>query len=689
MWAEVALPLSVPINFSYKVPADLSEKIQVGQQVKVPFRQFFLSGVVIELHTNSIPLLSANSLKEIYSIVSPTQVSPQLLQLMRWLSQEYACTLGEALSLVPLLTDLHSGGNISIVIPAKAGIQTSNFTGLDSGFRRNDDREDKKLENWNLPYTLTEEQDRAIDSIVGSIQRTENKNFLLYGVTSSGKTEVYLHAISEALRLGKQALFMVPEISICPPFLEVLRQRFGSQVGLWHSQVSVKEKREVLEKIETGEIKVVVGARSSLFLPLNELGIIVLDEEHDHSYKQQEKPRYHTRETALKLMEIYQGVVVMGSATPSIETFYRAQMGSFQLLELPRRVSSLSLPEVKLVDKKMAGPRDSSLSKELRERLTNVLWKKEQSILALNRRGFFTYLVCSQCNFVWKCSNCELALVLHKHEDGSVELECHYCFQKKKVPIQCASCGSHNLFSGGCGTQKIAQELKKAFPFARVLRLDKDTAKKKGVSRQTYETFKEEEADILVGTQMVTQGFHFPKVTLVGIIDADTALHHPDFRAAEKSYQWLSQAAGRSGRSDLGGEVIIQSSLTEHYVLKSILEKDYKTFYDREIQFRKQLSYPPFSRLVLLRVQGSKKMELVVSESERLKDWVRNKIKEGIDVLGPGPCPREHLRGRRRWQMLVKCKESKTVSILTKSALEFTPKSGIQVVVDVDPYDTL
>ncbi len=665
MWAEVALPLAVNINFSYKVPESLREQIQIGQGVKVPFRKFFLNGIVTKLSDNSLAPLQENSLKEIHSIVSSNQsVPPPLLQLMEWLSQEYACTLGEALSMVPLRPNSTFKGEFKL-------------SGAEIDI------------NWKLPYPLTEEQQRAIGAISGAIKGNENRNFLLYGVTSSGKTEVYLHVIRETLRLGRQALFMVPEIAICPPFLEVLRERFGSKVGLWHSQVSSKEKREVLEKIGSGEIRVIVGARSSLFLPLDKLGLIILDEEHDYSYKQQEKPRYHARESALKLMELHKGVVVLGSATPSIETFYKGELGIFHLLELPRRVSSSSLPAVKLVDKKVSGARDSVLSNELKDLLTKILMKREQSILALNRRGFYTFLICSHCGFVWKCPQCELAMVIHKDESGGVLFECHYCFFKKRVPIQCDSCGSHNLNYGGCGTQKVVQELKKLFPYARILRLDKDTARKKGVSTETYESFKDEKADVLVGTQMVTQSFHFPRVTLVGIVDADTALYHPDFRAAEKSYQWLSQAAGRSGRSEMGGEVLIQSSLTEHYVLKSLLEKDYRTFYAREIQFRKELSYPPFSRLVLLRVQGSKKMEWVVTESERLKDFIKSKISEGIDILGPGPCPREFLQGRKRWQMLVKCKERQSVSYLTKIVLEFVPKAGVQVMVDVDPYDTL
>ncbi len=672
MLAEVALPLPLDQTFTYSVPKHLEPQIQAGHSVLVPFRNRSLSGIVTQLRPDEEN--PSPNLKTLINLLNPlAKVSQIQLSLTRWISETYGCSWGEALSTSsPGLKNLKKPIKLSFVEKPEAP------------------RESKS-------HALTPEQSAAVESLRGAIQSGSPKTFLLFGVTSSGKTEVYLNAIQETVELqGKTALFLVPEISLCRPFYEILRSRTQREIGIWHSQMTRTERVQTIEGVRSGKIKIVLGARSALFAPLDNVGLIILDEEHDFSYKQEEKPRYHARDAAVRLAELHKAVVVLGSATPSIESFYMARAGKYELLKLTQRVPGQSMPVIQLVDRKkslMSGKpatRVSPLTPELVEAIRMALSRREQVILALNRRGFSTFLLCTNCGEVSKCPNCLITLVQHKDDDGREMLECHFCFYKVPVPSKCGKCGASAFLLGGFGTQKIVQEVKKDFPYSRVLRLDRDIAKKKNAVTEAYESFKKEEADIWVGTQMVTQGFDFPRVTLVGIVDADTALHHPDFRSAERTFQWISQASGRAGRSSMIGNVVVQTLMPEHYALRASVQGEYEKFFEEELEIRKSLSYPPFSNLILLRLQSSQKKELVITECDRLYDILKADPElNDAQILGPGPAPRENLNKQTRWQILLKCRDEILVKKAVARVQKFQVKSGVRLVLDVNPFNVL
>ncbi len=668
---EVALNLPVKGLFTYSLPMNIVNVISPGHSVLVPFRNFTIKGVIISINAEGSLSYQGekNKIREITTVLnSENPVSCQLMELTRWLSEEYGCSWGEALALIYASPKVKKK---TMPLPETL---------------------DRAIE-LEAPLLLTPEQSEALQKLENSLEAGKMEPFLLFGITSSGKTEVYMRIIQEVLKKGKQALFLVPEISLCYPFYSLLKKRFGGRVGVWHSQKTPREKSSQIEMIKSGQMDILIGARSALFAPMERLGVIILDEEHDHAYKQDEKPRYHARKVALRLAEIHQSLLLLGSATPSVESFYNAQEKRYTLLTLKERVPTHCLPRFTVVDRKKSQTHGSPFTAQLFHAIRVTLNKRQQSILALNRRGFSTFLLCPNCGYVWKCANCQLTLVHHRvseiETDGE-NLQCHFCFEKKPLPKACPDCKSEALYTGGFGTQRIVQDLKKHFPRARVVRLDRDVPKPKAAMAQAYETFRDEAADILVGTQMVTQGFDFPRVTLVGILDADTALYHPDFRAAERTFQWITQAGGRAGRSALGGEVVIQSVMPDHYALLTACQNDYPAFYRQEIDFRRSLNYPPFTRLVLLRVQSKNKKEWVAQESDRLCAQLQTlECKADFEVLGPGPAPKEQLNKELRWHILVKCRTSETTRSVALAMRSFIPKSGVKLVVDVDPYNIL
>ena len=677
MIVQVALPLPLKELFTYRLPEAMAGQARKGQTVLVPFRNRTMRGIIFEIGAGTpAPGKKAFQIKEVYQIISDADVlSENDLDLARWIAVQYGSSLGEALKLIgnqPRKSKRKS--------PILAGVTPYSIAGVSA--------------RGPAPaaLTLTKEQSASLEPVSAAIQKKSFQTFLLHGVTASGKTEVYLRAIQEALDHKRQALFLVPEISLCPPFHDILTQRFGARVGIWHSQAAGKS--DVAEKVKKGEIDIILGARSALFVPLRNLGVIVLDEEHDPSYKQDEKPRYHAREVALKVGQMNGAAVILGSATPSVESFYRAQQGEFTLLELRERITQVTPLSVTLVDQKVHSKKASPFSDTMLAALEQVLQKRQQAILAINRRGYSTFLFCADCKKVWKCPNCQVTLVSHRDfkENGHGHyIKCHYCFYKKRLPGQCDACGSSALMLGGQGTQRIVQEIQKIFPFARVLRLDRDVARKKSAAQETYKAFKDENADILVGTQMVVQGFDFPRVTFVGIVDADTALFHPDFRSAERTFEWVIQAAGRAGRGAIGGSVVVQTSMPEHYALQCGVQQDYRAFYEKEIEFRRSLRYPPFTRLLLFEISSVNRQDWVADESDRLMEHLKLALQaapeDQTQLLGPGPASHEHLRKRLRWQILAKCPGQTDVERLIRASDSFTPKSSIRMTLDVDPYD--
>ena len=521
------------------------------------------------------------------------------------------------------------------------------------------------------PLTLGTAQESAFNAIQSSLIQVAKGYpaptiFVLHGVTGSGKTEIYLQALAEAVRLGKRGIILVPEIALTPQTIERFASRFPHKVAIFHSKLSLGEQFDEWQRIRDGEFDVVIGSRSAIFAPQPDLGLIIIDEEHEWTYKQHDKsPRYHARDVTRKLAELTGAVVILGSATPDVATFYHAQIGDYSLLELPERITSgkgSSLPPVEVVDLRQelkAGNR-SLFSRSLSRAITEALTKSEQVILFLNRRGAATFIQCRSCGFVLRCKRCEVALTYHLAEDVLV---CHQCNYRTSVPQICPQCLSHRIKFLGIGTQKLEQETTFTFPQARLLRWDSDVTQRKYSHEKILGKFLAHEADILIGTQMIAKGLDLPLVTLVGIVSADIGLNLPDFRAGERTFQLLSQVAGRAGRSSLGGQVIIQTYSPEHYAIKAAAKHDYTLFYDKEITYRRQLHNPPFSQLASL-VYSHTNEALCQREAERMKRLlIEERDSRGIadlSLVGPAPPFIHKLRGRFQWQIVIRGSELST-----------------------------
>jgi len=538
------------------------------------------------------------------------------------------------------------------------------------------------------PLKLTAAQKAAFEEIRSSLLQMKEEQsslsvFLLHGVTGSGKTEIYLQALAEAVKLGKRGIALVPEIALTPQTIERFASRFPHRVAVIHSQLSLGEQFDEWQRIKNGEFDVVIGPRSAIFAPQPELGLIIIDEEHEWTYKQHDtSPRYHARSVALKLAELKGAVVILGSATPDVETFYHAQKGDYKLLELPERVTpkeGTRLPSVELIDLReelKAGNR-SLFSRSLSQAIAEAVNSKEQVILFLNRRGGATFIQCRSCGLVLRCRRCEVALTYHLAEDVLV---CHQCNYKTPVPETCPQCLSHRIKFLGIGTQKIEKEASFTFPQARLLRWDSDVTKRRLAHQEILSKFRDHEADVLIGTQMVAKGLDFPMVTLVGVVSADTALNLPDFRAGEKTFQLLSQVAGRAGRGVWGGRVIIQTYSPEHYAVRAAAEHNYASFYEKEIGYRRQLRYPPLAKLICLTYSHTNDATCQ-REAEKMKRRLTQEIEaKGIadlSLIGPAPAFIHRLRGRYRWQLILR--GSEPVSFLSQIEV---PRGWT---IDVDP----
>lgn len=518
------------------------------------------------------------------------------------------------------------------------------------------------------PLSLTMAQKSAFESIRSGLLQTVKGDgspsiFLLHGVTGSGKTEIYLQALAEAVKLGKRGIVLVPEIALTPQTIKRFASRFPHKVAVLHSKLSLGEQFDEWQRIREGNFDVVIGSRSAIFAPQPDLGLIVIDEEHEWTYKQNDKsPRYHARDVAIKLAELTKAVVILGSATPDVETFYHAEAGDYRLLQLTERVTpdiGSPLPQVKIVDlrRELKSGNRSIFSRSLSQAITKAVANGEQVILFLNRRGAATFVQCRHCGFVLQCKRCDTALNYHLTEDVLV---CHQCNYRMPVPQICPSCLSRRIKFLGIGTQKLEQEASKMFDGARLLRWDSDVTKGRHSHEQILDKFHAHDADILIGTQMIAKGLDLPLVTLVGVVSADTSLNLPDFRAGERTFQLLSQVAGRAGRGRLGGQVIIQTYSPEHYAIQAAAEQDYALFYDKEIAYRRQLHNPPFSRLASL-VYGHTNDVLCLREAERMKRLIIEEIDSrgiaDLNIIGPAPAYVHRLRGRYRWQIILRGSE--------------------------------
>ncbi|GIN18994.1 primosomal protein N' [Siminovitchia fordii] len=541
------------------------------------------------------------------------------------------------------------------------------------------------------PLPLTKDQQAAMAPILHSIGHQTHETFLLYGVTGSGKTEVYLQAIQEVIKQGKEAIVLVPEIALTPQMVERFKGRFGSDVAVLHSRLSIGEQYDEWRKIQRKEVKVVVGARSAVFAPFENLGIIIIDEEHESSYKQEETPRYHARDVAIKRGEYHRCPVILGSATPSLESFARAQKGVYHLLTLSKRMNDRELPPVSVVDmrEEMRSGNRSMFSTELFEKIKDRLHKGEQTVLFLNRRGHSTFIMCRDCGYVMQCPHCEISMTYHR---SSNEMKCHYCGFQTGVPTECPECSGNHIRYFGMGTQKVEEELVKLLPEARIIRMDVDTTTRKGAHERILEHFQSGKADILLGTQMIAKGLDFPNITLVGVLSADTMLHLPDFRAAEKTFQLLTQVSGRAGRHELSGEVVVQTYTPEHYSIQLAAMQDYPRFYNQEMSMRKIGSYPPFYYLALVTVTHEDLMQ-AVAVTEKISNYLKSKISEEAILLGPVASPIPKINDRYRYQCLIKYKrEPNLFSALRKILEHYNPQASrdaLSITIDINPYNMM
>jgi primosomal protein N' (replication factor Y) len=536
----------------------------------------------------------------------------------------------------------------------------------------------------------TSDQEAILSEILKGIHSKRFSPFLIYGVTGSGKTEIYIRAIEEVLIQGREAIVLVPEISLTPQLLSRFIDRFGENLALLHSGLGRGERYDQWRRIWKGEVKIAMGARSAIFAPFRNVGIIIVDEEHDPSYKQEEKLKYHARDVAVVRAKQVEATLLLGSATPSLESFYNAERGKFRLLNLPERIEGRPLPRVEVVDvKKEVG----LLSEKVRTALQKNIEDKKQSLLFLNRRGFANFILCPDCGHTFKCPNCSVTLTYHLRDRT---LQCHYCDYRIKAPGDCPKCQGHRLQGMGIGTERLEQEIRLLFPETQVGRMDRDTTSRRRSHLQILKRLESGSIDILVGTQMIVKGHDFPNVTFVGVVSADTSLHFPDFRSSERTFQLLTQVAGRAGRGDVFGEVVIQTFNPDHYSILRAKDHDYIGFYQEEIQFRKALEYPPFSRLINFRMVGNseRRTKAAAEEMGRIgQSLLKKGYGRGIEILGPSTAPFAKMRGKFRWQMLAKGKSHQLLHRFTKELafrMEVQLKGkGVHLDIDVDPVFVL
>ncbi len=743
--ASVVFPEVPAGEFDYLVPDPLRSCIELGSRLHVPLGRGSRVSVAycVGLKSRSdVP----GRLKPIAAVMDqPSLISAEVLRLARWISEYYMCDLG------PVLETVVPAG-----VRAKAGTRSVPFFTLDSAALASSpalklrgkqaeivalleqNREPATLQqlmerlqctsapilalrkkgllqveqrriftsatpstpdDMDVPPDLTSDQNEALQSVLRGLATGKYTTQLLWGVTGSGKTEVYLRAIEEVIRYGRQAIVLVPEISLTPQ----TRQRFAARlrdVAVLHSHLSPSDRHLEWQRIARGEVQVVVGARSAIFAPVQHLGLIILDEEHEGSFKQETAPRYHARDVAVRRAQQAGIPLLLGTATPSLESWQRALAGEFELLKLPKRVENRPLPHVSTIDLK-AQYRDrafrGALSRPLTMSIRKTLSDGDQVILLLNRRGFSTHIQCPACGFVARCEHCAIALTHHREGDKAI---CHYCNYQILAPTRCPDCQFSGILFAGMGTQRLEAELRATFPNVKCLRMDTDSMQGAGSHERALESFRRGEVQILVGTQMIAKGLDFPNVTLVGVVNADTGLHFPDFRAVERTFQLVTQVAGRTGRGAKGGHVIVQTMNPDHFVIQCAARHDFEAFAAVELPLRRDHAYPPFAHSIRLVFRGNAEptVKLFAEElTQRIREGLGDAA-EGIRILGPGPAPISRLRGKFRYHVLIHAPISGATAdheaALLRTAIQrarigLKAPDDIQWIVDVDPLSML
>ncbi|MDU7967102.1 MAG: primosomal protein N', partial [Paeniclostridium sordellii] len=545
---------------------------------------------------------------------------------------------------------------------------------------------------------LNEEQEKVVNLINQEMFNEDKKPYMIHGVTGSGKTEVYMEIIENALNQGLDSLMLVPEISLTPQTISRFRNKFGNIVGVFHSQLSEGEKHDVYKQVKEGKIRILIGARSALFMPFTSLGVIIIDEFHESAYKSEKNPKFNSIEVANFISRKREVSLVLGSATPSIEEYYKAINGQYKLLEINKRANNKPMPKIEVVDMKdelMIGNK-SIFSSKLKLDMEEAVKNKNQIILFLNRRGYSNFVSCRKCGYVFTCENCDISLTYHKKSNTG---KCHYCGYEKEIPKECPECKSKYIKPFGIGTQKIEEEIKSLFPNMRVLRLDRDTTSKKGSFDRILNSFKNKEADVLIGTQMLSKGLDFDNVTLVGILSADMILKFPDFRSAENTFQLITQVSGRAGRSEQEGKVILQTYDTEHYAIKHAINYDFKGFYQDEIKIRKLFDYAPFNNMLSVVLSG-KNNKLVEINAKKMYDTLAYLLNErGIEdlsfILGPNQCSISKINQNYRWQILFKDEDIEInllkgiIKYICITKREIVFDKDINISIDINPYSVL
>lgn len=712
----INLSLRIPTTrlYTYSVPEHIKENL-IGKRVLVPLKQKKAVGWVIE--ETDVP--DNLEIKDIITLLDDEPIiSPQLISLAKWMAEYYLCGLSASLNLfIPpslsqrVTTYIEKGDSeitkaspnqklILELIKEKRRISLSMLKSkVSSPYSAIKQLEAKgaikiisqikplpllgkeveiKDVAKDIPPILSPDQSNAVDRIKVFIEKESFSTFLLYGVTSSGKTEVYLRAIEDVMKKGKSAIVLLPEISLTTQLIERFKMRFGGNCAIIHSRLTAKERLNEWQRIRQG-CPVVVGARSALFSPVKNLGLIVIDEEQSSSYKQENDPRYNARDTAVMRAKMEKAIVILGSATPSLESFHNSQIKKYERLELPARVQKSRLPDVEIVD--MRSEKEAKIfSQKLIKAIEETVKAGYQVILLMNRRGFSNYIQCYDCGFIPGCPNCDITLTFHSSDK---RLRCHYCGFSIPAPSVCPKCKGERIKFSGFGTQQVEKEVLRIFPEIRVLRMDTDTTKKRLSHQEMLSLFAEKKIDCLVGTQMISKGLHFPNVTLVGVISADIFLSLPDFRAAEKTFSLLTQVAGRSGRGDAPGRVVIQTYNPGHYAIQTAVHQDYSLFFQKEMGYRRELLYPPFSRLLSLILRG-KDEEKVGKNAERLSEVLLANNKEGVHILGPAPYYISKIKNNYLYQVILKTPDYKRLHRLLL-ACDFKPTGGVDLIKDIDP----
>ncbi len=723
--------------YDYIIPEELREKIRVGMAVKVPFGSRTVNGFVVVISDKT-----KYAEKKLKKIIKPVKneifFDKKMLKLFIWMANYYKSYLikviktaiptgvvsgrvkksqksyyrlarnskqikqyiqkkeKKAPSQVKVLQILLRETNINFTAPRLAELAGTYpgtvYTLRDKGLLENYTQKIKrkplidKQFSQKVPLNLTKEQKGALNDIKEVIYNNNFDVFLLHGVTGSGKTEVYLQAVEILLQKNKGAIILVPEISLTHIMVKRFYSRFGNKIAVLHSNLSDGERYDEWRRLQNGKAKIAIGARSAVFAPVDNLGLIIIDEEHETSYKQSEYPYYHARRVAIARAKINKFPVVLGSATPSVESFYKAEKNKYKYLSLSRRIKREKLPPVEIVDmrEELKQGNTGIFSNKLKKTIQKALADKRQVLLFLNRRGYASFVLCRECGYVIKCKNCDITLTYHARENI---LRCHYCDYKTSIPEYCPQCGSKYIKNFGTGTEKIEAEVKKIFPGASVDRMDIDTTSRKDSHYRILKRLEKGETDILVGTQMIAKGHDYPNISVVGVISADTILNLPDFRSSERTFQLLTQVAGRTGRGEIPGKVIIQTYTPENFSIRASKNHDYIDFYKREIKLREKLNYPPFVSLVNIILKGERE-EIVSREARRLGRYLSNRA----SILGPSPAPIKKLRGKYRWQIILKFKSRKNRNELLKQlAAKINNKNNksVNISINVDPVSML